>query len=227
MRAGTPAQRCDSPREATIFLAGEGGNPVRHGPESSLAIRAARVILACVGVWAASIETASPTATEELPISLQVPLVMKILTYDRTLGSVAGDSIHIGFLYRPDDPEDRATLNAFRLEFERLEDRTIRGRRVFLQPIPWPRGYSLEWKSVLEEVEVLYVTRSQEARIQEVATAAREHDVLTVTGIESFVEQALSVGVVDSSGITINLGASHEEGADWDASFLRVCRIVR
>ncbi len=172
-----------------------------------------------------------PAAESDLPVSIQVPLIMKILTYERNLMNLHAPTLHMGFLYVPEEEESRACFESFRTELARFAGRTVGGHEILLVPFPVAAGDSLRWPAGEKSPEILYVAPGNEERIHAICRQSRARKVLTVTAVERYVEAGLCAAVVlrgdRRTGVTINLAASREEGRDWVAEFLRLCKIRR
>jgi hypothetical protein len=186
-------------------------------------------------IGAAILLLAAPTgraedADGELAVGRQVPLILKLLAYENNLMNLHRQTIRIGVLYLPHDPDSRRTFEQFRREMKRDEHRTIHNRRLVVVPLPVGDANSVGPALRGASIDVVYVTMGFDAGLGSVIATTREENVLSVTGVPAYVEMGLSVAVVlrgDQPGITLNLEASREEGRDWNAYLLDLCRIIR
>jgi hypothetical protein len=169
-------------------------------------------------------------ADSYLAIDYQVPLILKLLTYENTLMSLHEQTIEMGILYRPRDSESKRAFEQFRKEMSLYSDRTIHDRRLILVPLGVAQADSVGTIIRRSGVDVVYVGPGFEGDLGAIKVATRRGKVLSVTGVPAYVEQGLCVAAVrrgDQAGITLNLEASREEGRDWNASLLQLCRIIR
>lgn len=165
-----------------------------------------------------------------LDVEYQVPLILKLLTYENTLMALHRQTIEMGVVYRPKDPESNRTFQRFRDQMKLYEDRTVHDRRLVLVSIPVAAADSVAAVIRRASVDVVYIGPGFDADLSSIKTTTRSRKILSVTGVPSYVEAGLSVAVVrrgDQAGITLNLDASKEEGRDWNASLLQLCRIIR
>ena len=165
-----------------------------------------------------------------LPIVVQVPLILKLLTYEQRLMQTQEPVILIGFLFHPKDSESRGCFEQFNAQIESYADRTIHGHRVALVPLVIEDADRLRASLTRTHIDVLYVGPGNAARIKQISEVTRTVGTLTVTGDESYVDDGLSVAVVrrgEQPGITMNLAASRAEGFEWDARLLALCRVIR
>ena len=169
-------------------------------------------------------------AEGELPIAYQVPLLMKLVTYEFNLMGKTKPTITIGVLYRPEDSGSLKCFETFEALFEQRRDLEIRGHPLQLVGIPVRSEGSLRLPPGHPDIDILYVAPGNEDRITAISRWTREMKSLSVTGSEASVEQGLSVALINrgaKEGITINLPASIEEGREWNVNVLQVARVIR
>lgn len=169
-------------------------------------------------------------ATGLLPVAYQMPLLLKLVTYELNLMNKSDPVIRFAVLFVPERPESKKC-------FEEVQDmlggrnRTeIRGRRVDLIPLPIRESEALALPPGLTGVDVIYVTPGNESRVGAIARWTREQDALSVTAVEECVENGLSVGLISKGAggaITLNLPASLEEGREWNVNVLQIARVIR
>lgn len=163
-----------------------------------------------------------------LPVTQQVPLLLKVLTYDRTLMGSDSTTIRVGFIYDPLSPDSRRQLNDFLTELRGFADKTVRDHRVEFIPIPLDPSEE-ELPAEANTVMVLFVPPSDPRIVPIVRSFTRTRKLLSATPVESYVEAGLSLGLIvrnGRTGVAINMAASGEEGRVWAEDFLRLCRII-
>ncbi len=165
-----------------------------------------------------------------LPVAYQVPLLLKLLTYEINLMNKAEPVIRLAVLIVPDSDRSRLCFEELQSQFEQFSGKTIRGRKVDLIPLSFQGTEALVLPPGLTQIDILYVTPGNEDRLEAIARWTREQDALTVTPLEEYVENGLSVGLVSKGaggGITLNLPASIEEGREWNVNVLQIARVIR
>lgn len=165
-----------------------------------------------------------------LPIAYQIPLLMKLVTYEFNLMGKTQPMITIGVLYRPEDAGSLNCYQSFESQFKQRKDLAIRGHQLSLIGIPLHSEDTLRLPPGHPDVDILYVAPGNEDRITAISRWTREMKSLSVTGSEASVEQGLSVALISrgaKEGITINLPASLEEGREWNVNVLQVARVIR
>jgi hypothetical protein len=175
---------------------------------------------------------ALPARAEEpmLPVAQQVPLLLKVLTYERTLMGSATSTLRVGFLYDPRAEESRRRFDEFEREFLPFADKTLKGHSVELVPVPFRPDLGAKASREAGRLDVVYVPPGDPAVLPAVRGWTRSEKILSATPVETFVQEGLSLGLVvrnGRTGVTINEAGSREEGRLWAEDFLRLCRVIR
>jgi hypothetical protein len=163
-----------------------------------------------------------------VPVSLQLPLILKILTYDRNLASRAQGELRIGIVVAPG--ETGAARAEIADGFQALADRTVKGLRLRIVTLEYGSESQLEGALRSGQVAVLYVAPGNAGHLDAIVRLARAQRIVTTTGVPGYVPLGIAVGIgvqQDRPQILINLAASRSGGSDFDASLLRIVKIVR
>jgi hypothetical protein len=190
--------------------------------------------LAAAGWLAAPAPAAARSAAESMPVpvSLQVPLILKILTYDRNLESRAqgGGELRIGIVVAPRDPASLRARDEVTGVFDALADKTVKRLRLRAMVLEYASATQMEGALRSAGVSVMYVAPGNGPNVEELARLARAQHIVTTTGVPEYVPQGIAVGIgvqQDRPQILINLPASRSAGSEFDASLLRIVKIVR
>ena len=167
---------------------------------------------------------ASPVAAQEVavPVEIQVPLLLKILAFNRSLGDAA-DTLVVGIVFQHRNRASAAVGDEVR-GLLAAAARPIRVVAIDLDETRDLRGTLLR-----ESVRVVYVAPLQAVAVSTVTEATRGERVVSVTGVPRYVEQGVAVGIDLSDSrprIVINLAASRAEGADFSAELLKLARLA-
>ena len=164
-----------------------------------------------------------------VPADLQVPLLLKILTYDRNFETKAKAELTIGIVYDPGDPGSVRAKN----EVAEMLDK-VAGKTVKKLPIKYVllehRGLAELGTEVRSRgVSLLYLAPGLR-NLDELIRFSQASRITTATGVRSYVERGVAVGIgvrQDKPEILINLPASRSEGSDFDASLLRIATVLK
>ena len=164
------------------------------------------------------------------PAGIQVPLLFKILTFDRRMGArPPGQVIVIAVVFQSGY---RASLVAKKQvvdALEAMEHSTISGHPVRMVAVEWKDREQLRLALIHERTDVVYVTPPRGVDLDHIIRTARGAGMTTFTGVPLYVAQglALGIGIVrERPEIVINLSATRAEGSDFTSQLLRVCRVI-
>ncbi len=165
-----------------------------------------------------------------VPLNIQYPILLKALTFDRSLRSRVGAEIVIGVVYQ----------SGFRLSLDAKDELTdfvggfgvqsIDSLPIRIVPIDLSESRDVGEALAQADENLLYVLPLRAVRLDRICAFARAKKILTLTGVPEYVSEGLSIGI-DVKGrrpsLLINITASRDEGADLDSQLLNLARIVR
>jgi hypothetical protein len=160
----------------------------------------------------------------------QVPLLLKILTYDRRLETRVGQHLVIGIIR---SPTSAVSAKACEEVFAVLQ--SYLGKTVKQIPLDYQwSDYSgaeklLAWAKA-KKVGVFYVAPGNEKNLVAILKVGQENGISSMTGVPAYVERGVAVGIGERQAkpqILINLESSRREGSEFDASLLRVATVVK
>ena len=111
-----------------------------------------------------------------------------------------------------------------------FKDKKISGRSFKTVLLTYSGNDALKKKMVDEHIDVLFITRGDEALVRKVLKLTQSEKILSCTSKAEYVTTCgvtMAVGLKDNKPkIYLNLNAVKLEGADFSAKFLRVVEIV-
>ena len=164
-----------------------------------------------------------------VPVETQVPILAKVLEFNRKLAGHREGELVIGILHQR---RFRTSLNVaeeVNRAVSRLPAGVVQGRRIRTVAIPFDDQVDLASVLAREQIDVLYVAPLRAVDLDALKATCRASQVVTVTGVPEYVERGLAIGVGvkgERPEIVINLDASRAEGAELNAQVLRIARIV-
>jgi len=179
----------------------------------------------CIGVLT------SVCLSQDMPVPAteQVPVILKVLSYDRNLRRHSGDKLVIGVVYQKSVRESEAVADEFLKAFAAMSDPRVNGLSVSVVPIDISSGGDLQAILASREVDALYLAPLVSEPVREISSIARMSSITTLTGIPDYVERGCSVGVTARGGrvsLLINLAACHAEGSRFDPQLLRLAQTI-
>ena len=175
---------------------------------------------------------AAPSASEMMavPMDLQVPLLLKILVYDRNFGGREQSAVNIGVVYAPSDPASLRARDELLRALDRVSDKTVKGLPIRYTSLEFTRYADVEAAVLARKISVLYIAPGNSGNLEQLLRLSERNQVMTVTGVPDYVNRGAAVGIglrQDKPEILINLASARSAGGEFDASLLRIARVIR
>jgi hypothetical protein len=172
-------------------------------------------------------------AAEAMPFppDVQIALLLKVLTYDRSFQYKAKSGVTIGVVYVPTDPDSVKAKDEVLSTLSRVSDRTIKNLPIKFVALEYKDAASLEKAVRANRVNVFYIAPGNAAGLPALLKMSKTFAITSATGVPEFVERGVAIGIGIKADkkpdILINLPASRTEGSDFDASLLRIARVMK
>lgn len=161
----------------------------------------------------------------EVPVAVQMPLLLKVMAYDRQLRTRSGGTNVLGVAYQGGyrasvDVKEEAWRAASSIG-------ELDGMPITLVAIDLDRE-DLATALAHNHATLLYVAPLRGLDIRDIITATRGAQVRTLTGMVQYVESGLAVGIRlrgDRPRIFVNQAASRLEGAELSAELLKLAQV--
>jgi hypothetical protein len=176
--------------------------------------------------------SAGARAAEPMPLQpdLQVPLILKILTYDRHFETKAGRDLSIGIVYAPYDPDSVKTANDVAETLYRYSGKTVKRLPVRYFLLEYTNAEGLDRSVQQRSISVIYIAPGNGKNLDGILGVSKTRSATTATGVPDYVRRGVSVGLgvaQDRPQILINLPSSRREGSEFDASLLRISTVLK
>ena len=157
--------------------------------------------------------------------------MLRVVSYDRNLAARTPKAVTIVVTYQKGDAASEATHRSVAEAIETIAAATtVSGLPVRVVSVPYTTAERLVEHFGEAQATAVYVCPGLHERLTEIAGAARRKSVLTVSGSEAFVNDGLSVSIVnrdDKATILINLNQARAEGIHFAPELMRIAQIVR
>lgn len=166
----------------------------------------------------------------DVPMETQVPILLKVLGFDRKVTDRPGEPLRIGVLYQPRVRSSRAVADAFRDAASRSGIRAVADRALQFVAIEFEGEGDLARTLGSAQVDAVYVAPLRAVRIAAVTDITRRRHITTLTGVPGYVVDGLAVGLGvrgQKPEILVNLASHKAEGAQFSAQLLKMARIVQ
>ena len=164
----------------------------------------------------------------DVPVSIHIPILLKVLAFDRQLRLHVPKEIVVGVAFQSGNRnsariKDEAVLALQGARID-LEGATLRVIAIDLDGDVWPAILAVG------SVTHLYLTPLRAVSVAALVAKTREVHVLTLSGVPQYVNDGVALGVAVRGGrprVLVNLEAARLEGADLSAELLKLAEIVR
>jgi len=216
----SPSRRCDvNPRRAEQLSLS--ASLVRHLVRAGLIASAA---FASLMVWPTFI------AAQEMPVPVefQIPLLSRILAFDRNFQTHSEDEIVVAIVYQS---QFRASNNANQEVLDAVKTRNwwwANGLPMRCVSVNLSPGRNLREQLTASGADVIYVAPLRAVDIASITAVSRDLDVLTYTGVPEYVRGGVGVGLdlkANRPLIVVNLDGTREEGSAFSSELLKLARI--
>ena len=181
----------------------------------------------------ASILCTSAAGTEPMsfPPDVQITLLLKILTYDRSFAVKAKSQVMIGVVYVAGDAESVKAKDDILKTLQLVSDRTIKGVPIKAVALEYKDPKSLAETVRSQGINVFYIAPGNANTLTELLRMSHTRGITTATGVPEYVQRGVAIGIGKKADqkpdILINLPSSRQEGSEFDASLLRIANIVK
>jgi hypothetical protein len=191
-------------------------------------MRRTSVAFAVIALLGVAVPTRAPAQDlMDVPLAIQIPLFVKVLSFDRKLTERAGAELTFAVAFQGGN---RASI-AVKDEVVRLlaaERSSLVSIAIVVVAIDLD---SLDLAAHLRSTQAraVYVTPLRGIDIGRLATSARSAGVTTMSGVPRHISQGLAVGVRvqgDRPRLLINVKSARLEGADFSADLLRLAQVI-
>ena len=192
--------------------------------------RCGRGLLAAV---IAGLLCTSAAGTEPMPFKpdVQIALLLKILTYDRSFSVKNKSGVKIGVVFVAADPESVGVKDEILKTLALVADRTIKNVPIKAVALEYKDAKSLAATVRSEGINVFYIAPGNAASLQELLRMSHTRGITTATGVPEYVQRGVAIGIGIKADkkpdILINLPSSRQEGSEFDASLLRIATVVK
>ena len=164
-----------------------------------------------------------------VPVNIQVPLLLKILTFDRSLDMTDGHELVIGVAYQGRFRSSLDTKDEFLKAVAGISSLKSGYCPLRCVPIDMDREDALACRIVLEHIRVMYVASLRSISLDDIVSATRASHVVSITGVPEYTDDGVAVGIGTKGEkplILINRNAAKLEGSDFSSQLLNLAKII-
>jgi hypothetical protein len=171
-----------------------------------------------------------PLSAADLPVTYQALFLLRVLAYDRNLKTRAGDSANILVVYQDgNDASDAAKSDMLGKITNIAKDAHVADLPIRVSAVAYSNPDALNAAISNTKAAALYLCPGLDSSLAPVSDVARRRSVLTFTGVESWIRQGISIGLVARASrpaVLVGVSAAKAEGADLDPALLRLAEVI-
>lgn len=167
-------------------------------------------------------------AAAPVPFDVQVPLLLKALTYDRSLKGRVSDEVRIAVALPPKGGRDAA--DGLRNALVDLPGRTVNGLPVSFKEVSGEEGALQDTLRSGRWAAVYVLPGFSSAELDAVKRVCAARQVLAAAAQVDDVERGIAFGVGAQAGkpqLVVNLGGMKAFGSDFDLALLQLARVIQ
>jgi hypothetical protein len=163
-----------------------------------------------------------------VPVDVQLPLLLKVLSTDRNLMAHSEGEIVVGVIYQRNVRESSRIAEAVKDHIGSAPSHTIAGKGTRMKYIAIDDLADLDSRLARDSVDVCYISPLRAASLDSLLAVTRRLAIITCTGVPEYVERGVTVGVGvkgDHPQILVNMMAARAERVEFGSRVLKLARI--
>jgi len=165
----------------------------------------------------------------QVPVEQQVPLLIKILNFDRNLRRNANKQIVFAILYQKMYRKSLDVKNEFEQTISKYSLTKIDTFQIKFIVIDVNEDSDLASVIARNQVNMIYLAPVKATNIGDITTISRQKQITSMTGVPEYVNEGISIGVGvkgDKPQILINLNSAKAEGINFNSQLLKLAKII-
>lgn len=164
----------------------------------------------------------------KVPVDVQIKVIPKILSLNKTFLVDTDDNLNGMIIYSNDQRNSKQIFDSFR---ENLKGKKITVNSRVVKILSFDIKKLKELRKYIKEnnIRAIYITPLRGVDISSITKICREEDVLTITGVDEYKENMVSVilGLNKSKlQIMINQKSAKSEGANFSSRLLKIATLI-
>lgn len=162
------------------------------------------------------------------PIDLQLRIIPKILSLEKNLAQSKEKFFNVSILFSKEQRNSAQVFESFTKSVNELGI-AIKDKEATVLPFDISGKGNIRSFLKNNKIKLLYITPIRGIDISEITKICKEEGVLTITGVEEYSINQVSVvlSLEDNKlQIMINQKSSKQEGADFSSRLLRIAKLI-
>ncbi len=165
-----------------------------------------------------------------VPVNVQYPLFLRILTFDRKLKARVGSQIVIGILYQARFKASSTVKDELLKVIDDSGTKSVDDIPITVCLLDFRDDLDLEANMAKYGIDILYLAPLRAASVANIVRLSRAKKVTTLTGVPHYVDSGVAVGIGikgQNPQIMVNLPAAKAEGMDLSSRLLKLAKVLK
>lgn len=157
----------------------------------------------------------------DVPANIQVPLLYKVLNFQKNIQTIKGDTIKIAIVFNDADDESVKVKDDLMTAFAATSSKKIKSRKCKVTPVGADADLSM--------FHVVYFTLGNDTELEAMLELCRPNNILTVTGLADYVNKGVILGLCSENNkpkLFINKKAAQLSKVSFSATLLSLARLI-
>jgi hypothetical protein len=172
----------------------------------------------------------SPAFADGAASKTDALLLLRILAYDHNLATrIDNKRVTIYVVHRSGGDSEEAANAMVNIVRDIAKSTKLAGNAVYIQKLAY-NDKTFDADLGRAKIAAVWVAPGLGDVVSGITTATAHHKLLSFSSSVDYVQAGVAIGLGTDGGkpvISVNLPASRHEGADLDAAFLKVAKIVK
>jgi len=165
---------------------------------------------------------------DEIPVSIKVPIFLKVLSFDRQLHKRSGSNLNMLIVFQSRYRQSQTERDDTEDVLDNLSINSIEGMAINYYYMDIDE-VNIQDEISKHNINLIFVCPLRGISLETITSLCREKKILSFADVSSYVENKLSVGIEmkgEKPQIIINLKNSKAEGADFSSQLLKLSRVI-
>ncbi|NOY57997.1 MAG: YfiR family protein [Calditrichaeota bacterium] len=164
-----------------------------------------------------------------VPVKIQYPLFLKILTFDRNLKSRVGNDIVLAVIYQSKFPGSRIVKEEFEKTFNESPIKEIDNISISLITIDIEKE-NLRQAISAKKIDIVYIAPLRAVNLKRLIDECHTRNILTLSGVPAYIKTGVAVGIGlkgNKPQILVNLPAVNAVNVNFSSQLLKLAKIIK
>ncbi|MCK5075288.1 MAG: DUF4154 domain-containing protein [Calditrichia bacterium] len=166
-----------------------------------------------------------------IPLKEQIPVILKALNYNKTIGEKVKKNVNIALIYNPANELSKVTMEEIAEILKDNDKIKIFKKKIKVIPIEFTTKDKLEKKVFIKKLNAFFLCPGVEKNNAQILEIAKFNKIITISSNQNdIINSKATLGVAFSGGKFkpyINLINAKENNVDIDFKLLKIAEVIK